>query len=84
MRFHKDIYDPKFCLEGFGEVKHEIDLLENFDKVSRVFLNLKPEYQEVIADIAKQMGSGMAEFLTKKVVTLKDYDQYCWIVLISS
>eukprot|EP01128_Nolandella_sp_AFSM9_P002305 TRINITY_DN12680_c0_g1_i1.p1 TRINITY_DN12680_c0_g1~~TRINITY_DN12680_c0_g1_i1.p1 ORF type:complete len:479 (-),score=131.58 TRINITY_DN12680_c0_g1_i1:68-1483(-) len=78
--FHEKIYDDSFTLKGFGEVAHEIDLLENQDKVNRVFLGLKEKYQLVIADVAKQMGDGMAKYLTKDVKSIKDYNEYCWIV----
>lgn len=35
------------------------------------------EGEQVISDICKRMGAGMAEFITKEVLTVKDYDQYC-------
>jgi len=59
---------------------HEKELLDNFDNVVDTFLGLKPLYREVIADICKRMGYGMAEFLQKEVVTVKDYELYCHYV----
>jgi len=78
--FHEHLTDPGWKLTGFGDKKYEIELLENFDKVISTFAKLKPEYQVVIKDICKKMGGGMAEFLTKKVNTLEDWDLYCWYV----
>jgi farnesyl-diphosphate farnesyltransferase len=37
-------------------------------------------YQAVIANITKRMGDGMAEFLSKKAVTVQDYELYCHYV----
>ena len=35
---------------------------------------------QVIADIARKMGAGMAEFIEREVVSIKDYDLYCHYV----
>ncbi|KAJ3044112.1 bifunctional farnesyl-diphosphate farnesyltransferase/squalene synthase [Rhizophlyctis rosea] len=52
-------------------------LLERFDVVIEEFALLKPKYREVITDITKRMGNGMADFVSgKKVVTLEDYNLY--------
>ncbi len=32
---------------------------------------------QVITDITRRMGEGMAEFISKEVVTVADYDR-CW------
>ena len=37
-------------------------------------------YLQVIADITRRMGDGMAEFIKKEVVTVRDYDLYCHYV----
>jgi farnesyl-diphosphate farnesyltransferase len=78
--FHKKLYQKGWNLKGYGDVEAEIELLENFDKVIKVFGEMRPEYQEVVADIAKKMGNGMADFLVDDVVTLDDYDLYCHYV----
>ena len=36
--------------------------------------------EQVIADIAKRMGSGMALHIEEEVLTVKDYDMYCHFV----
>ena len=35
---------------------------------------------QVIADITKRMGDGMADFIEKEVLTVKEYDLYCHYV----
>jgi len=78
--FHQRLNEPGWKLKGYGDKKEEIDLLENFDRVINTYAKLKPQYQEVIKDISKRMGDGMAEFLQKKVITMEDYNLYCWYV----
>ena len=36
--------------------------------------------KQVIADITKGMGEGMADFIEKEVLTIADYDLYCHYV----
>eukprot|EP00239_Pterosperma_sp_CCMP1384_P006392 CAMPEP_0197856264 /NCGR_PEP_ID=MMETSP1438-20131217/28246_1 /TAXON_ID=1461541 /ORGANISM="Pterosperma sp., Strain CCMP1384" /LENGTH=429 /DNA_ID=CAMNT_0043471669 /DNA_START=150 /DNA_END=1439 /DNA_ORIENTATION=+ len=55
-------------------------LMANYPMVVDVFLTLKKEYQDVIIDITKRMGAGMAEFIPKEVITVADYDKYCHYV----
>ena len=35
---------------------------------------------QVIADITKRMGSGMAKYIKQDVETVADYDEYCHLV----
>jgi len=78
--FHEKLSQKGWNLKGYGDVPHEIDLLEQFDKVINVYATFPKEYQVIIADIAREMGNGMADFLEKQVVTLEDYDLYCYYV----
>jgi len=78
--FYQHLTEPGWKLNGYGDKKDEIEVLENFDKIIDTYLKLKPVYQEVIRDITKQMGEGMAYFLDNKVVTTEDYNLYCWYV----
>jgi farnesyl-diphosphate farnesyltransferase len=41
---------------------------------------LAPEYREVIADITRRMGHGMADYADQKVRSISDYDHYCHYV----
>jgi farnesyl-diphosphate farnesyltransferase len=54
--------------------------LEKFDKLINAFLQLKPVYQDVISDICKRMGDGMAYFLDHNVDTIEDWELYCHYV----
>jgi len=78
--FHKKSYDVNFKLTGVGDQDDYTVLLENYPKVTRVFLSLHPSYQYVISDICYKMGNGMADFAEKKVHSIEDYDQYCYYV----
>ena len=76
--FHEKIYDPEYTYPC-GE-KHYKRLMDEYPKVTAVFLALKKEYQDVIADITRRMGEGMSNFIKREVVTLKDWDEYCHYV----
>uniref|UniRef100_A0A7S3D7J1 Squalene synthase n=1 Tax=Palpitomonas bilix TaxID=652834 RepID=A0A7S3D7J1_9EUKA len=56
------------------------DLMKNFDKIIDVYSKLPKPHREVISDITKRMGEGMAHFATREVVTKADWDQYCYYV----
>lgn len=55
-------------------------LMDQFHHVSTAFLELDTDYLEVIKDITKRMGEGMAKFLSKEVETIDDYNEYCHYV----
>ncbi|MEM7103537.1 MAG: squalene synthase [Bacteroidota bacterium] len=80
LSFHECNYDPNWSIEGVGDAHDYRVLLKFYHKVSRVFLRLDPAYQEVITRICKEMGAGMAEFSQREVVSLEDYDKYCYYV----
>ena len=58
----------------------------HFDVVIEEFLKLNPKFQQVIADITKRMGNGMADYATGEhrentsVATIADFDLYCHYV----
>lgn len=68
-----------FHVEGCGDKDYK-ELLEQYPKVTRVYLRLEPACQVVIKDICHRMGVGMAEFIEKEVITVDDYDMYCHYV----
>lgn len=57
-----------------------LDLMENYPQVSSVFHRLEKKYQQVVEDICRRMGNGMADFIVKEVVSIQDYDLYCHYV----
>ncbi|KAF8020237.1 hypothetical protein BT93_G0825 [Corymbia citriodora subsp. variegata] len=73
--FHRNIYDKEWHLScGTKECKV---LMDQFHHVSTAFLELGNRCQEIIEDITKRMGAGMAQFICKEVETIDDYDEYC-------
>ncbi|CAL8468888.1 g8429 [Coccomyxa elongata] len=76
--FHEKIYDRSWKMScGYGPY---VDLMQQYPLVTDAFLRIKPMYQKVIADITRRMGEGMAEFIEKEVLTVKEYDLYCHYV----
>lgn len=61
-------------------------LLVEFDCVITEFKKLKPVYREILKDITKKMGDGMADYCANAehnengVANIKDYDLYCHYV----
>ncbi|KAF9350983.1 bifunctional farnesyl-diphosphate farnesyltransferase/squalene synthase [Mortierella sp. NVP85] len=80
--FHEIIYQKGWNFTKNGPNEKDRQLLVEFDTVIEGFLNLKPAYQTVIADITKRMGEGMAHYATAgiHVDTIEDYDKYCHYV----
>lgn len=78
--FHQLSTQTGFCLQNTGDTKDYQQLLENFHKVVAVYQRLKPNYRQVIDNITRLMGHGMADFAEKKVHTTADYDLYCHYV----
>jgi farnesyl-diphosphate farnesyltransferase len=62
----------------------EARLLEEFHRVVRVFQKMDPGMREVIKDITRRMGAGMAEFVSKDLgqgtTTIDEYNRYCHFV----
>ncbi|KAM4712562.1 LOW QUALITY PROTEIN: squalene synthase [Anableps anableps] len=76
--FHTYLYQEEWCFTESHEKDRQV--LEDFPTISLEFRNLAQEYKDVISDICHRMGVGMAEFLEKKVGTMKEWDQYCHYV----
>lgn len=80
LSFHEKMQNPNFKLPGIGDTPQYKELMGNFDKITRCFLNLDPSYQFVIADITQKMGEGMAKYADFKPDTIEDWDEYCYYV----
>lgn len=76
--FHTYLYQDEWCFTESQEKDRQV--LEDFPTISLEFRNLAHEYREVISDICHRMGVGMAEFLEKKVGSMKEWDKYCHYV----
>ena len=79
LRFHEVIYDRKWNMRDCGDGSYR-RLMEEYPRVTDAFLTLRKEYREVIEEITRRMGHGMAAFIEKEVVSLKDWDEYCHYV----
>ncbi|XP_061340587.1 squalene synthase 13-like [Gastrolobium bilobum] len=76
--FHRHIYDSDWHF-SCGTKEYKV-LLDQFHLVQTAFLELGKNHQEVIEDITKRMGAGMAKFICKEVETVDDYNEYCHYV----
>ena len=69
-----------------GENEADRQLLVEFDVVIAELGAIDKKYREVIQDITKQMGGGMADYANNAahnlygVDTTQDFDQYCYYV----
>eukprot|EP01132_Coremiostelium_polycephalum_P005770 gene5770-7180_t len=78
--FAEGLYQPGFKVFGYGMNNDEKNLVQNFDRVVDVFLNLDQGFCPIIHEITKRMSMGMTEFLKKPVISLQDWDLYCHYV----
>lgn len=68
--------DDEWSMTGVGE-GDERRLLENYGSVLRVFRSLPAAQQEVIADITRKMGNGMADFAGRDLAAgTRDADEF--------
>ena len=87
LHFHKRLMEniplSKCTSTGIGE-GDERKLVEEFDKVNRVFNTLSIEQQNVIADITKRMAKGMSDFAGRDLAAgtknRTEFDLYCHYV----
>ncbi len=77
LNFHKKNYENGWKLENVGDKAVYRDLLANYDLVIAAFSTLSPKYQKIITDACEKMGSGMADFVAREIVSLADYNLYC-------
>ena len=81
--YQEGLVTPGWSMNGVGEGDEAL-LLQQYYRCVNVFKNLSAGSQEVIADITKRMGQGMAQFVGKDLgqgtVRVVDYDLYCHYV----
>ncbi|KAF0718923.1 Aste57867_1384 [Aphanomyces stellatus] len=81
--FYKQLADTNLSINGIGE-GDEATVLEQAAFMNRSLASLPKSHQEVIVDITKKMGAGMAEFVEvdmgQGTVRTADYDKYCYYV----
>lgn len=87
LRDFKDFLEQDgWTFNGNRPEEKDRELLVQFHNVITEFKNLKPAYKEIIRDITDKMGNGMADYARKaesddaSVVTIEQYDLYCYYV----
>lgn len=84
--FHINAEKEGWNFDQSGPDEKDRDLLVKFHNVVEEYKKIKPVYREIINDITKKMGNGMADFCnnaehnTNGVDSVKDYDLYCHYV----
>lgn len=78
--FYTKNYDTNWSIRGVGDSDDYRALLARYPKVSHAFQQLDEPYRNIINDICRRMGEGMAEFVEKPIKTMADYDKYCHYV----
>lgn len=78
--FHQQCGDASLTYPNIGDTEDYRMLMLHYDKVARVYSRLDMGYREVIADITRRMGHGMADYADAKVHSVADYDHYCHYV----
>ncbi|KAG7873704.1 hypothetical protein KL938_005114 [Ogataea parapolymorpha] len=84
-------FDSKLNLKdwtfhGSGPNEKDRIVLVNFDSILTEYHKLQPKYQDIIKDVTRKMGNGMADYVVNEefnfngVATVKDYDLYCHYV----
>lgn len=84
--FYKNLKKTGWTFNGNGPDEKDRIVLTNFDQILIEYHKLRPEYQDIIMDICKKMGAGMAKYAKDQdfnlngVKTVEDYDMYCHYV----
>lgn len=84
--FDKILDQPGWTFSENGPNEKDRQLLVEFDVVITEFAKLPKTHRDIIKDITKKMGDGMADYANDTahqlngVQTIKDYDLYCHYV----
>ncbi|XP_021958569.1 squalene synthase 1 [Folsomia candida] len=78
--FYTHIGDEDWVLPGFGANPNEVKLLKEYGNLAKCYNSLHPTHQGVIRDAIKEMGFGMNQFLDEDIVSLAQYNKYCYYV----
>lgn len=85
-RFDHIMEEDGWTFNENGPDEKDRELLVHFDCVIEEFKTVKPAYRDIILDITKKMGNGMADYCNNAehnlngVNTIKDYELYCHYV----
>ncbi|KAI5808794.1 isoprenoid synthase domain-containing protein [Peziza echinospora] len=84
--FHEILDKEGWTFTKSGPNEKDRQLLVEFSVVNEEFAKIKKEYRDIIKDITKKMGNGMADYANNAehnvngVNTIADYDLYCHYV----
>ncbi|RPB28722.1 farnesyl-diphosphate farnesyltransferase [Terfezia boudieri ATCC MYA-4762] len=84
--FHEILDTPGWNFTKSGPNEKDRQLLVDFHVVNEEFAKIKKPYKDIIKDIARKMGNGMADYANNAehnvngVNTIEDYDLYCHYV----
>jgi len=84
--FYNILEHDGWTFDGNASREKDRELLVKFHFVITEFKKIKPEYRNIIGDITKKMGNGMAEYANdaehneRGVNTVDDYQLYCHYV----
>lgn len=84
--FYKITEKEGWSYNGNGPDEKDRELLVQFHYVVEEYRKIKPVYREIINNMTRRMGAGMADFCQRAVdgkdgvETIKDYDDYCYYV----
>ncbi|KAH8710187.1 farnesyl-diphosphate farnesyl transferase-like protein [Phaeosphaeriaceae sp. PMI808] len=84
--FHNLLEQDGWTFTENGPNEKDRQLLVEFNVVIEEFKHIKQEYKDIIKDITKRMGNGMADYAnnaehnTVGVNSIKDYELYCHYV----
>ncbi|KAF8475989.1 isoprenoid synthase domain-containing protein [Kalaharituber pfeilii] len=84
--FHENLDKPGWAFTKSGPNEKDRQLLVEFSTIGEEFAKIKKPYREIIKDIARKMGNGMADYANNAehningVNTIEDYDLYCHYV----
>ncbi|KDO28185.1 hypothetical protein SPRG_06233 [Saprolegnia parasitica CBS 223.65] len=82
-KFYLRLSELDLSIHGIGE-GDEATVLEQAGHMNRALASLPKSHQDVIIDITRKMGAGMAEFVEvdmgQGTVKTADYDKYCYYV----
>ncbi|KAL8647636.1 MAG: hypothetical protein Q9226_006351 [Calogaya cf. arnoldii] len=84
--FHTINEKEGWSFNGSGPDEKDRELLVQFHYVTEEYRKIKPVYREIINEITRKMGAGMADYCKKAaegnagVETVEEYDEYCYYV----
>lgn len=84
--FHEKLNLKDWTFDGNAPTEKDRIVLVRFDQILTEYHKLKPAYQDIVKDITKKMGNGMADYIlddnfnANGVATVKDFDLYCHYV----